>query len=271
MVTGTNRDSVVHSKQAIDRLITSLLADSPYTHFLSFPLPSFHSSLETFRSTVLATSPTATTGIEPSIFVRPTSLHFTIAMLTLPTSHHVQRAAAALSSLTVSASTPLTIRLRGLAVMNDKPEAAHVLYIQPDEPSQQRLTELAGRLIAGMRQAGVLSESDVRKQRLMLRDRTTGEERANVKWHATIINTKHRARGARTETSVATQAESGGEASSGKRAYVFNKRQSVDAREILAQHGGVDWGEGVISGCELSALSWDNRTNYYPCEAKLPL
>ena len=263
-MTGLDRESVVYSKQAIDRLLTNIIADCPYTHFLSFPLPSFHSSLDTFRSTVLSAFPTAA-GLEPSIFVRPTSLHFTILMLALPTSHHVQRAAAALTSLSVPMSDGVIIRLRGLAVMNDKPEAAHVLYIQPDDSSKQQLTALASRLIAGMRQAGVLSDSEVRKQRLLWRDKTSGEDKANVKWHATILNTKHRRRAGGGKTDL----ESG--KGSGRSGHAWNKRQSVDVSGVLAQHDGMDWGEGAVSVCELSALSWDNTTNYYPCEAKLLL
>lgn len=260
----------MHSKQAIDRLLTQLIADCPYTHFLSLPLPTFHSSLDSFRATVLASFPTAA-GLHPSIFVRPTSLHFTVAMLTLPTAHHVQRAAAALTSVAVPMSDGgFSVRLCGLAVMNERPEAAHVLYIQPDDVSQQRLSELAGRLVGVMRQAGVLSDSEVRKQRLMQRDRLTGEEAVSVKWHCTVMNTKHRRRGGHDTgtNSTAAQTEGGG---GGRRGQGWNKRQAVDVSGVLAQYGDLDWGEGAVNACELSALSWDNKTNFYPCEAKLPL
>ena len=271
VVTGADRESIVYSKLAIDRLISTLIADCPYTHFLSLPLPSFHSSLDRFRSAVLAAYPDAP-GLDSSIFVRPTSFHFTVAMLTLPTIHHVQRAATALTSLAAPMSDGLSIRLRGLAVMNDKPEAAHVLYIQPDEPSQQRLTDLADLLIDGMRQAGVLSDSDVRKQRLVWRDRATGDEKVNVKWHATIINTKHRGRALHeSDATAAAQTDGGGWKSGGRKGHGGSKRQAADVSGIIAQYVDVDWGEGTISACELSTLSWDSKTNYYPCEGRLLL
>jgi len=246
-----SRESARHRKQAVDRATSRSTTDAPYTHFLSLPLPSFHSSVDTLRSSILASHPTAP-GLEPSIFVCPTSLHFTVCMLALPTSEHVQRAAEALTSVAVPMSDGLDVRLCGLAVMNDRPEAAHVMYMQPDEPSQQRLSELAARLINAMRRAGVLSDGEMRKQRMLSRDRTSGEERVNVKWHATVINTKHRRR-------------SGGDRHGGFR------RQPVDVSSVLAQYGSTDWGEGAIATCELSRLSWDETTLFYPCDGRLLL
>ena len=245
-----SRESVHSSAQAVSRLHT--WPGSPYTHFLSLPLPAFRSSLDALRSSILSEHATAP-GLDPSVFVRPASLHFTVLMLSLPTARLVQRAADALASVAAPMSDGLAVRLRGLAVMNDRPEAAHVLYMQPDEPSQQRLAELAGRLITALRQANVLSESEVRRRRLLQRDGSDAEEKADIKWHATVINTKHRRR----EHSARSDGR---------------QRLPVDVSSVLAQYGDADWGEGVIHACELSRLSSpDPSTDYYPCDGRLML
>ena len=229
----------------------SALSRLPYTHFLSLPLPTFVPFFSSLQSSIL--SSITSSGLEPSIFVRPTSLHLTLAMLHLPTPPLIQHAASVLSSLrpalTPLLSSPLEVHLRGLASFQQG-GAAHVVYVDLEEgEGLERIREVGRALVEGMVEGGVLSEGECRKQGLV------NEGKLTVKLHVTCINTKHRKSGAGDR----------GERGRGGR------RQAVDAREILERFGDVDWGVGLVSTCELSRLGWDNRTNFYPRDGSVSL
>ena len=263
-ITGADKDSVARCGVAVEEWLQWLLEQQPYTHFLCLPLPSFVPVCERLQATILRELPSAP-GLDASVFVRPTSLHLTLAMLRLPTPALVQHAASTLSSLQPALapllSSPLSVRLRGLRSFQP-PAHAHVVYVQPDEshPSYSRLRAVCRALLEGMVDGGVTTRKDCEAQKLLAAGELT------TKLHATLINTKHRA------NEAAARAAGGGERGRGRgRGGGEGRRQPVDASELLRRFGDVDWGEGVVSTAEVSALSWDTATSFYPCAGRVQL
>eukprot|EP00808_Paulinella_micropora_P000270 g45311.t1 len=286
LISAKKATDVVQAKLAIDIILSSTQDSGPYTHFLSLPLnaPEVQEKFSSFVRNALETCEKECTGLEESIFVRPSSLHMTLCMLRL---HGPELLAAAKGALCralfkwqserqragvqakeekkdkeleedveeegkkkekkkrnkkkiADTTNALTFALKGLEIMNDDPSEVHVCYANIEEKEGlKRLDTLCSLLLQELVHEGLLSEQELVKQGLRLSDGSI-----SVKYHCTVLNTKHR-RGRASKSG----------------------RQPVDARALLTKFGKVDLGEQEVRELHLSSLNGaDTGTGYYKAE-----
>ncbi len=146
-------------------------SNSRPTHFLALPIghhPELRNAMSALTSSWLAHEPPIE-GLDRSIIVHPRRLHLTLGVMALTTTtsrpdpnceqsqqgqeqqHDLTSAAALLASLAprihaLLARSPLRVPLGRLATMQQDPERAHVLYVEPDlrSPDGRRLGAVCG-------------------------------------------------------------------------------------------------------------------------------
>ncbi|CAL8075731.1 unnamed protein product [Calicophoron daubneyi] len=162
------------------------------THFISLPanLPTIQKSFESFRNTALELASEDKTGdfagVDASIFIHPSRLHFTIIPLVLA-GGEVEMACRVLKDYLstpeakgIFAGGPLRLTIRGLEYMNDDPQAIHVLYgkVSPI-PDANRLQKMANAL------ANLFYKHSLSAGEMFRPD-------GNVKLHMTLMNSLFR-------------------------------------------------------------------------------
>ena len=254
---GSDREAVARTAADVESIVQSILSRMPYTHFLCLPLPTFVPAFERLKADVLSSLPPCTAGLSSSIFVRPTSLHVTLAMLHLPSPSLIQHAVTTLASLLPSPSSPLVspppvgVRLTGLASFQRAREA-HVVYAVVDEgwDGYWRVVEVCRRVVVGMVEGGVLGWGEVGKQGLLS---VGGEWKGKL--HVTVINTKHR----RVEGEEGRGGQGGGEGVvvEGEVGTVCSGRRWM-RRSCLT--GGVMWTGVRGPSAPARSAGWDGTT-----------
>jgi AKAP7 2'5' RNA ligase-like domain/KH domain len=260
-VRASSENAVVSANTRLNIAVDDAIDAMPYTHFVSFPFntPAVQESVKHLQDTVLS-SCGGDDGMDASVFNDPASLHLTCFMLKLITKDEQKRASQLLQSLAAQlydavGTTTLLLRVSGLAIMNDDATQAHVVYLKPaDGPGMSTIKALTSTLIDAFRDEGLLSASEIRKQRLTSRD-----GKLSVRYHVTFMNSKHRHR------------SKDDEKHSGKGGH-RNRRIPFNVKNTLQLFGGTGAQvEDRISGIHLSCLGRREHGSYYKALAKAPL
>ncbi|KAG0493953.1 hypothetical protein HPP92_004947 [Vanilla planifolia] len=177
-------------------------------------------------------------GIDRSIFIKPSTFHLTVLMLKLWNKDRVALAAEILkgvSSKVMDAleNRPVSVRLRGLALMRGSPAKAHVLFVPVEEVGGEGdLLRACQVIIDAYVESGLVLQKDAHH---------------SLKLHATLMNTRHR-----------------------KRKMGTKRHDSFDARSIFKSYGSKDWGEYLISEVHLSQRFAYDENGYYHCCGSIP-
>ncbi|XP_047958209.1 uncharacterized protein LOC125203800 isoform X3 [Salvia hispanica] len=176
-------------------------------------------------------------GIEKSIFIKPTTFHLTVLMLKLWNKERVKSATEVLQSVSSKVmdaleNRPLSIRLKGLDCMRGSKAKAFVLYAPVEEIGGE------GRLL---RACKVITDAFVDAGLVV------GNDAGQLKLHATLMNARHRKRKTRSA-----------------------RVDPFDARGIFDLYGNEEWGEYCISEAHLSQRFAFDENGYYHCCASIP-
>lgn len=148
-IRGNTREDVLSAKERIEIIIkapSNSTARQKFTHFVSiqFTAQEIKSSFIRFRDEILADSETY--GLDKSLFYKPEKLHLTVVMLSLA---DIQEEESTLKNLQDCKETvidpilqgkQLTVAVRGVDVMNEKPTSANVIYAKVVSDELQQIT-----------------------------------------------------------------------------------------------------------------------------------
>lgn len=226
-----------------------------YTHFLSVPLAhdrDFRQKVDGFREdVVLQRFP----GIDASIFMPSRRMHFTVCMLKLHSHARVDEMKAALAELSgriagmADFARPLVASMRGLHIMTDDPTNVGVVFTTDrDRNLQNRMNNLCDIIFDVFQAKGLISEQSLNSQRLLSSD----GKNAEVKLHATLMNTKYSKMGWRPDGSR-------------------SEREAFDASPLMERFGHVDFGEVRLQEVQLSCLDEMGDDGYYRSLASVPI
>ncbi|EFJ31107.1 hypothetical protein SELMODRAFT_88393, partial [Selaginella moellendorffii] len=219
-----------------------------YSHFLSLPLsvhPSLVQKLEAFQESVLVSLgiPLLTvagfvdSGVEKSIFIKPTRFHLTVLMLKLWNEERVEKARGVLEKCLPDVAAalderPVSVSLKGLEIMRGSPKNTRVLFAKvADADGGSRLSKVCQVMIDAFVEAGLVLGKD-------------GEQ--ELKLHATVMNTSHR------------------------RSKSRYRNKGFDATDILAKFGEETWGDYQIMEAHLSERFKYDENGYYHCCGSIP-
>eukprot|EP00300_Choanocystis_sp_HF-7_P010188 c16831_g1_i1.p1 GENE.c16831_g1_i1~~c16831_g1_i1.p1 ORF type:complete len:417 (-),score=105.46 c16831_g1_i1:13-1095(-) len=178
--------SVLMAREEVKKLMSSGKQRLNYTHFISFPLRDARTvgAVADWQKSI-ASEFKSIPDFDASIMLSPAQLHLTVVMLRLITEDDLNTALNTMARikhkvLKILNHKPLRLHLRGIDVMNCDPSATNVLHAQvneePGSDSLHRLKELGAFLVEEFKKQG-------------LTDKTADP---NVKFHATLVNTKVR-------------------------------------------------------------------------------
>mmetsp|Transcript_37057 Transcript_37057/g.104617 ORF Transcript_37057/g.104617 Transcript_37057/m.104617 type:complete len:370 (-) Transcript_37057:181-1290(-) len=243
-VTGPTAPAVASAFKQVEAVIHSAIAGPrlPYTHFVSIPLTSaeMQRRIEEFRDRLVADPRAAAEWkVFPETFQLPQKFHQTIAVLKLYTAGMRNAAQQVLKSFEgCLKGVPMKIAVRGLDIMNDDPSECHNLYAKLSDSGTDGTS-------------GIQAFCDRVVQALSEADLLPGKDAGDVKLHATLLSSKFAAR-----RGEAATREGGGAA--GKL-----RRDPFDARAILAEEGGADFGEHSMECIHLSTMGPSGPDGYY--------
>uniref|UniRef100_A0A0G4GB55 K Homology domain-containing protein n=1 Tax=Chromera velia CCMP2878 TaxID=1169474 RepID=A0A0G4GB55_9ALVE len=279
------KKGVLSAKAQIEVICEREVEKLPFTHFISLPLTDadLKSKFEKFKQSVLDRN---YPGVDHTLFMPVTHLHFTLCMLRLHSDDEIRRAVSALKQASPAIydalnTQTLLVRLKGLHYMNDDPSAVDVVFTTDADTASgvaEKVNRVAGVIYKELREAGLLSERSLHRQRLLS---TQGV--AKVKLHATLMNTKYR-KAARERggeegkgsggllASVTAEAPGAAVDSSGRETGGSGGRESIDAQALFRDFGSIDFGIVRVPGVHLSRLDRFNReSGYYADEHSVHL
>ncbi|UPR03394.1 AKAP7 2'5' RNA ligase-like domain-containing protein [Chloropicon primus] len=143
-------------------------ATTPLTHFLCISLatPEVKNTYEAFQS--------KHGGYDRKLFARSSRLHLTLSMLKLYSSEQLDEAKKVLQSFQGTASGPIPVDMKGLALMKGSPEKARVLYAQVSGDQVDKLQGLCDGVKKAFAEAGMF----------------VSNPESGVKLHCTLMNTR---------------------------------------------------------------------------------
>ncbi|KAL1538329.1 hypothetical protein AAHA92_27088 [Salvia divinorum] len=230
-----NKNNNQHSTET--PLVAEVKAVGADTHvrvnIANIPLVSYPAK----ESKATSSSKMIDSGIEKSIFIKPTTFHLTVLMLKLWNKERVKSAREVLQSVSSKVmdaleNRPLSIRLKGLDCMRGSKAKAFVLYAPVEEIGGE------GRLL---RACKVITDAFVDAGLVV------GNDAAQLKLHATLMNARHRKRKTRSA-----------------------RVEPFDARGIFELYDNEEWGEYCISEAHLSQRFAFDENGYYHCCASIP-
>ncbi|CAG8439330.1 2412_t:CDS:2, partial [Cetraspora pellucida] len=179
VIKGT-KENVEKAKKRIESAVKWGVDKLRPTHFLSLPLTDqlLQQKVVDFQSEVASLS---LPNVDESIFIKPTSLHLTMGVLNLHVQEDIEGAVQLLKSLSAEiydlvGTRSVIAKLLGIAVMENNPAKANVLYAKVDESEgRDVIIKLAEFLTAKFTEAGYMKKDN-----------------RPFKVHATLINTSHR-------------------------------------------------------------------------------
>ncbi|RKP07311.1 AKAP7 2'5' RNA ligase-like domain-containing protein [Thamnocephalis sphaerospora] len=244
------------TESAVQKAIASIKAivDArlPLTHFISLPLqdPALCKRVAQLQTDMSATAAAAaehegaeSSGVDPSIFIEPARLHLTLGVMRLDTAEKVAQAVSVLRGLSAKVYDALgtrtfLVQLRGLEVMQDNPDQAHVLYADVRDPpgeEQGRVRSICELINAEFKQAELLRD-----------------ENRPLKLHLTLMNTAHR--------------------NGRQRGQKGKARLPFRAGELLRKHGQCDLGTYRCATVEVARMgSHSPTTGGYEAEGAISL
>eukprot|EP00928_Gymnodinium_smaydae_P041294 TRINITY_DN27962_c0_g1_i1.p1 TRINITY_DN27962_c0_g1~~TRINITY_DN27962_c0_g1_i1.p1 ORF type:complete len:393 (-),score=102.08 TRINITY_DN27962_c0_g1_i1:401-1519(-) len=252
---GRQKQQIYSAKAQIELLCEREETKLEYTHFLSVPLAhsaDFRQKVDGFREdVVLQRFP----GIDASIFMPSRRMHFTLCMLKLHSHAQVEEMKAAIADLaariaaTADFGRPLVASMRGLHIMTDDPTNVGVVFTTDrDRNLQNRMNNLADLMFDLLKARNLVSDQSLNSQRLLSSDGKSAE----VKLHATLMNTKYSRTGWREDGSR-------------------GEREAFDASPLMERFGHVDFGEVDLREVQLSCLDEMGDDGYYRSLASAPI
>ncbi|CAO3591398.1 unnamed protein product [Absidia cylindrospora] len=239
MIKGT-QDKVDHAVKVIDTFLQQAFERAKPTHFLSFPTTSTFATrkLDNFHKSILSSTFHAP-GLEPDMLIPSGKLHITLGIFKLLSQTDVEETVAFLKNDIPSVISDimeqeqvLSIRLKRLAVMQENPRKAHVLYIQAEDETKNKVLEkLCGTIRDKMIDAGYMQKED-----------------RPLKIHITLIKTKAR------------QNEDGEE-----------ERPTFNAQPILKTHGDLDLGVVHLDKLHLNKMASTGPGGVYISEGSISI
>lgn len=250
---GRQKQQIYSAKAQIELLCEREESKLEYTHFLSVPLAQdakLRQQVDKFREdVVLQRLP----GIDASIFMPSRRMHFTLCMLKLHSHAQVEEMKEALHDFSARlASTAdykktLSASMKGLHIMTDDPSNVGVVFTTDRSHALQNRMNSTADLIFGILQArSLVSAQSLMSQRLLSSD----GNHAEVKLHATLMNTKYSKVSGRGETREAN---------------------NFDASNLMERFGQVDFGTVRMEELQLSCLDEMGDDGYYRSLCAVPL
>lgn len=148
-IRGNTREDVLSAKERLEIIIkapSNATARQKFTHFVSIPFTAHEmkSNFIRFRDEILADSETY--GLDKSLFYKPEKLHLTVVMLSLSDSQDEESALKSLQDCKeliidqILQGKLLTVAVRGVDVMNEKPTSANIIYGKVISDELQQIT-----------------------------------------------------------------------------------------------------------------------------------
>jgi len=249
------KQQIYSCKAQIELLCEKEEAKLEYTHFLSVPLAhsaKFRQLIDRFREDVILQK---FPDIDASIFMPSRRMHFTVCMLKLHSHAQVEEMKEALKQLasriaaTADFNRPLLANLRGLHIMTDDPSNVGVVFTTDRSHAlQNRMNNAADIIFDLLKERNLVSAQSLMSQRALSSDGAHAE----VKLHATLMNTKY---------SKANRREDGSR----------GDRETFDASVLMERFGQVDFGEVQLEELQLSCLEEMGDDGYYRSLCSIPL
>merc|ERR1719428_762472 len=169
-------------------------------------------------------------GIDASIFMPSRRVHFTICMLKLHSLSQIDEMKKALASaggLIASQpefNIPMEAHLEDLHILTDDPSSVGVVHTTDrSRQLQHRINGIGDSLFAVLKSHGIVTNQNLHHQRLLATDGETAE----IKLHATLMNTKYQ------KGPYSWQNQGDGGKGGGKGGAAQNERQSFDASRLM--------------------------------------
>merc|ERR1719321_908197 len=182
-------------------------------------------------------------------------LHFTICMLRLHSHTQIDEMKEALKDVSARIAAtqeyrqPLTANLKGLHILTDDPSNVGVVYTTDRSHAlQNRMDSLANMIFDILRAGNLVSQPSLMAQRVLSSD----GDHAEVKLHATLMNTKY------SKTNYREDGSRG-------------DRETFDASVLMEKFGQVDFGTVQMKELQLSCLDEMGDDGYYRSLFSLPL
>jgi len=233
---------------AAARMVKDIVAEARLkqrpTHFLSIPVNSdfMKQNFNQFKEEV------CNLGVDPEYFTTQEKLHLSLLMLNLGDKEEEDIAKRFLDSAKTEIIDPLlsaitlNIRVKGIASMNNRPNAVHVLYaqmVEADENNQGLLRRLRNELMNYFSKSGVLAKNY-----------------EDGKLHITLLNSAHKMDPKTNPEKVQKR---------------WEKRQPFDATKIFEKLEHFDFGEQSLKEIHISLMSAVGPDGYYQSLAAVPI
>lgn len=254
-VKARNKHQIYSCKAQVELLCEREETKLEYTHFLSVNLAhdeKLRSEADKFReNVVLQRFP----GIDASIFMPSRRLHFTLCMLKLHSHAQIDEMKVALKEISSRITTQkeytesLEAHLKGLHILTDDPSNVGVVYTTDRSHAlQNRMDSLANMIFDILRARNLVSQPSLVTQRVLSSD----GEHAEVKLHATLMNTKY------SKTNYRDDGSRG-------------QRETFDASVLMETFGQIDFGKVQMKEIQLSCLDEMGDDGYYKSLFSMPL
>ncbi|CAG8490621.1 21386_t:CDS:2 [Dentiscutata erythropus] len=239
VIKGT-KENVEKAKKRIENVVKWGVDRLQPTHFISLPLtdPLFQQKIADFQSDVISL---AIPNIDKSIFIRPPSLHLTLGVLNLHMKEDIESAVRLLKSLSAEiydlvGTQSVVAKMLGIAIMENDPEKANVLYAKVDESEgRDVIIKIAEFLTTKFTEAGYMKK-----------------ENRPFKLHATLINTSHRK-------------------FASKDKYKRNRRIPFSAIQILNKYADFEYGTSKIEKIHISKIGAHDESGMHRSEGHINL
>ncbi|XP_043263400.1 activating signal cointegrator 1 complex subunit 1 [Colletes gigas] len=237
VIIGSNCKGIIKARHRINLLIESARSRLGFTHFLSIPLNEGQIIMKfnMFKNDIMNMEKVPR-GVDEMVFQKPSKLHLTIGMITLPDDVKRDKAIEALNYCEDHIIKPkikqhgqIRIYMQGTDIMNDDPTEVNILFakiIDKDNALQEIVDEIRNHYFS----IGLLRK-----------------ENEKAKLHVTLMNSAFR-----------IDKEAG---------YV--RRQQFDAQEILKVHENTFFGETTLKQIHISQLHTIGNNGYYQATAKI--
>lgn len=227
-----------------------------YTHFLSVKLAhdeKMRTEVDGFRETVVLNR---FPGIDASIFMPARRMHFTVCMLKLHSHAQIDEMKEALKEVASRITSladykqPLVAELKGLHILTDDPSNVSVVYTTDRSHAlQNRMDSLANMIFDILRARNLVSQPSLMAQRVLSSD----GDHAEVKLHATLMNTKYSKSRDRREDGMR------------------GDRETFDASVLMERFGQTSFGTVQMKEMQLSCLDEMDADGYYKPLFSMPL
>lgn len=252
---GRQREHIYSAKAQIELLCEREEGKVEYTHFLSLPLAhdaTFQRQVEKFRENVVLER---FSDVDASIFMPAKRMHFTLTMLKLHSHAQVEEMKTALAEVAAKISDSADFRLschadlQGLHILTDDPSNVEVVFTTDRSTAlQNRINSMANIIFDVLKARNLISHQNLMAQRLLTSDGNSAE----IKMHATLMNTKYNKTNRRDD---------------GRR----GERTTFNAGAVMEKFGQVRFGQVQLRDIQLSCLDEMGNDGYYNCLYSVPI